>query len=158
MFDIGWSELLVIGVVALVVIGPKELPGVVRMLAQNIGKLRKMAGEFQSQFTDAMREVELSELKKEAEKLVSDTKSTLSFDALDELQKTGAEIQKSLTEPMQSLQSTLTSATEISATETSATEPKPTPSTSTFAETPASKPVGEPPAAGDAKPQQDRGA
>jgi sec-independent protein translocase protein TatB len=89
MFDIGWSELLVIGVVALVVIGPKELPGVVRMLAQNIGKLRKMAGEFQSQFTDAMREVELSELKKDAEKLVSDTKSTLSFDALDELQKTG---------------------------------------------------------------------
>jgi sec-independent protein translocase protein TatB len=150
MFDIGWSELLVIGVVALVVIGPKELPGVVRMLAQNIGKLRKMAGEFQSQFTDAMREVELSELKKDAEKLVSDTKSTLSFDALDELQKTGQEIQKSLTEPMQSLQSTLTSATE----------PAPVTATPTPAppETPASKPASEAPAAGDTKPQQDRGA
>jgi sec-independent protein translocase protein TatB len=146
MFDIGWSELLVIGVVALVVIGPKELPGVVRMLAQNIGKLRRMAGEFQSQFTDAMREVELSELKKEAEKLVSDTKSTLSFDALDELQKTGAEIQKTLTEPMQSLQSTLTSATEAA------------PSTTPATETPASKPASEAPASGDAKPQQDRGA
>jgi sec-independent protein translocase protein TatB len=148
MFDIGWSELLVIGVVALVVIGPKELPGVVRMLAQNIGKLRKMAGEFQSQFTDAMREVELSELKKDAEKLVSDTKSTLSFDALDELQKTGQEIQKSLTEPMQSLQSTLTSATE----------PAPVTATPTPPETPASKPASEAPAAGDTKPQQDRGA
>lgn len=153
MFDIGWSELLVIGVVALVVIGPKELPGVVRMLAQNIAKLRRMAGEFQSQFTDAMREVELSELKKDAEKLVSDTKSTLSFDALDELQKTGQEIQKTLAEPMQSLQSTLTSATESApaATTKPASE---TPAT----ETPAGKPASETPAAGDAKPQQDRGA
>ncbi len=53
MFDIGWSELLVIGIVALVVIGPKELPGVVRMIAQNLAKLRKMAAEFQGQFTDA---------------------------------------------------------------------------------------------------------
>lgn len=43
MFDIGWSELLVIGIVALVVIGPKELPGVVRSIAQNIAKLRRMA-------------------------------------------------------------------------------------------------------------------
>jgi sec-independent protein translocase protein TatB len=149
MLDIGWSELLVIGVVALVVIGPKELPGVVRMLAQNIGKLRKMAGEFQSQFTDAMREVELSELKKDAEKLVSDTKSTLSFDALDELQKTGQEIQKSLTEPMQSLQSSLTSATEPSPPATAATP---------VTEPPAGKPASDAPAAGDAKSQQDRGA
>lgn len=154
MFDIGWSELLVIGVVALVVIGPKELPGVVRMLAQNIGKLRRMAGEFQSQFTDAMREVELSELKKDAEKLISDTKSTLSFDALDELQKTGEEIQKTLAEPMQPLQSTLTSATEPSPALSAATPVNETPAT----ETPAGEPAGETPEASDAKPQQDRGA
>jgi sec-independent protein translocase protein TatB len=149
MFDIGWSELLVIGVVALVVIGPKELPGVVRTLAQNIAKLRKMAGEFQSQFTDAMREVELSEIKKDAEKLVADTKSTLSLEALDDLQKTGQEIQKTLADPMQSLQSTLTSAVEPSATPAAPTA---------HGETPASKPANETPAASDAKPQQDRGA
>ncbi len=152
MFDIGWSELLVIGVVALVVIGPKELPGVVRMIAQNLAKLRKMAAEFQGQFTEAMREVELSELKKDAEKLVSDTKSTLSFEALDELQKTGQEIQKTLAEPMQSLQSTLTSATEPAG--TTAAPASQTPAT----ETPASKPTSETPVASDAKPQQDRGA
>lgn len=78
MFDIGWSELLVIGVVALVVIGPKELPGVVRTIAQNIAKLRRMASDFQGQFTDAMREMELADLKKDAEKLISDATSTIS--------------------------------------------------------------------------------
>jgi sec-independent protein translocase protein TatB len=72
MFDIGWSEILVIGIVALVVIGPKELPGVVRAVAQNIGKLRRLASDFQNQFNDAVRDMELAELKKDAEKLLSD--------------------------------------------------------------------------------------
>ena len=49
MFDIGWSELVVIAVVALIAIGPKELPGVLRMLGQWMGKARKMAAEFQGQ-------------------------------------------------------------------------------------------------------------
>lgn len=65
MFDIGWSELLVIGVVALIAIGPKELPGVLRMVGQWIGKARRMAGEFQSQFQEAMREAELADVKKQ---------------------------------------------------------------------------------------------
>lgn len=64
MFDIGWSELLVIGIVALVVIGPKELPGVLRTVGQMVGKLRRMAGEFQGQFQEALREAELDGLKK----------------------------------------------------------------------------------------------
>src|ERR1700755_3195158 len=56
MFDIGWSELVVIAVVALIAIGPKELPGVLRMVGQWMGKARKMAAEFQGQFQEAMRE------------------------------------------------------------------------------------------------------
>ena len=64
MFDIGWSELVVIAVVALIAIGPKELPGVLRMVGQWIGKARKMAGEFQGQFQEAMREAEMADLKK----------------------------------------------------------------------------------------------
>ena len=47
MFDIGWSELVVIGVVALIAIGPKELPGVLRSVGFWMGKVRKMAAEFQ---------------------------------------------------------------------------------------------------------------
>jgi sec-independent protein translocase protein TatB len=64
MFDIGWSEIAVIAVVALIVIGPKELPGVLRMVGQWMGKARKMAGEFQGQFQEAMREAEMADLKK----------------------------------------------------------------------------------------------
>ena len=64
MFDIGWSELVVIAVVALIAIGPKELPGVLRMIGQWMGKARKMAAEFQGQFQEAMREAEMADLKK----------------------------------------------------------------------------------------------
>ena len=64
MFDIGWSELVVIAVVALIAIGPKELPGVLRMVGQWMAKARKMAGEFQGQFNEAMREAEMEDVKK----------------------------------------------------------------------------------------------
>ena len=64
MLDIGSGELVVIGVVALIAIGPKELPGVLRMVGQWVGKARRMAGEFQAQFHEAMREAEMADLKK----------------------------------------------------------------------------------------------
>jgi sec-independent protein translocase protein TatB len=64
MFDIGSGELIVIGVVALVAIGPKELPGVLRMVGQWVAKARRMASEFQSQFHEAMREAEMADIKK----------------------------------------------------------------------------------------------
>jgi sec-independent protein translocase protein TatB len=64
MFDIGWSEFVVIAIVALIAIGPKELPGVLRMVGQWMGKARKMAAEFQGQFQEAMREAEMADLKK----------------------------------------------------------------------------------------------
>ncbi|MHB2166257.1 Sec-independent protein translocase protein TatB [Alsobacter sp. R-9] len=69
MFDIGWSELVVIGVVALVVIGPKELPGVLRTVGGAVAKIRRLAGEFQSQFQEAMREAEIDEARKSVENL-----------------------------------------------------------------------------------------
>lgn len=77
MFDIGWSELVVIGVVALVVIGPKELPGVLRTIGQWMGKVRRMAAEFQGQFNEAMREAEMADLKKSFDD-IKDTASSLS--------------------------------------------------------------------------------
>ncbi len=64
MFNIGWSEYLIIAVVALIAIGPKELPGVLRMVGQWVAKARKMAAEFQGQFQEAMREAEMADLKK----------------------------------------------------------------------------------------------
>jgi sec-independent protein translocase protein TatB len=67
MFDIAWSELVVIGAVALVVIGPKDLPKALRSVGEMVGKVRRMASEFQGQFNDAMREAELHDLKKTVE-------------------------------------------------------------------------------------------
>jgi sec-independent protein translocase protein TatB len=64
MLDIGGGELLVIGIVALVVIGPKELPGLLRTAGNAMGKVRRMAAEFRGQFDEAMREAELEEAKK----------------------------------------------------------------------------------------------
>jgi sec-independent protein translocase protein TatB len=74
MFDIGWSEFVVIGVVALIVIGPKELPAVLRAIGQWTTKIRRMAGEFQSQFQEAMREAEMADLKKSVDELSDATK------------------------------------------------------------------------------------
>ncbi len=87
MFDIGWSELLVIGVVALVVIGPKELPGVLRSVGFWIGKARRMAGEFQSQFQEAMREAEVADLKKEFDELASGNVLTSTVKDVEEAMK-----------------------------------------------------------------------
>ena len=65
MFDIGWSEILLIAVVAIVVIGPKDLPDALRTVGGMITKLRRMAGEFQGQFQQALREANLEDVKKE---------------------------------------------------------------------------------------------
>ena len=67
MFDISWTEFLLIGIVALVVIGPKELPGVMRTLGQWTRKIRSMAADFQNQFQEAMREAEMADLKKQVD-------------------------------------------------------------------------------------------
>jgi sec-independent protein translocase protein TatB len=87
MFDIGWGELLLIAVVALIAIGPKELPGALRTLGQWMGKIRRMAGEFQNQFQDAMREAELHELKKEVDEMASTARSYTNFNPLDDVRK-----------------------------------------------------------------------
>src|SRR5208282_545879 len=67
MFDISWTEFLLIGVVALIVIGPKELPAVMRSLGQWTRKIRSMAADFQNQFQEAMREAEMADLKKQVD-------------------------------------------------------------------------------------------
>src|SRR5665213_1498014 len=65
MFEIGWSEILVIAVVAIVVIGPKDLPRVMRTVGQWTGKVKRMGRDFQNQFNEALREAELEGVRKD---------------------------------------------------------------------------------------------
>src|ERR1700753_646980 len=87
MFDIGWSEIVVIAVVALIAIGPKELPGVLRMVGQWMGKARKMAAEFQGQFQEAMREAEMADLKKSFDEVKEAATGLTSGGLMTSLQK-----------------------------------------------------------------------
>src|SRR5499426_1483653 len=87
MFEIGWSELLLIAVVALIAIGPKELPTVLRTLGQWTSKLRRMASEFQSQFQEAMREAEMADLKKQVDDMTSQAQSYANFDPVSEVRR-----------------------------------------------------------------------
>ncbi len=75
MFDISWTEFLLIGIVALVVIGPKELPAVMRTIGQWTRKIRDMAADFQRQFEREMREAEFADLKKQVGDIEKDIKS-----------------------------------------------------------------------------------
>ena len=64
MFDVGWSELVVIAVVAIIVVGPKDLPKMLRTAGTWARQARKLANEFKSSLEDVAREVELDEVKK----------------------------------------------------------------------------------------------
>src|SRR5512134_1141350 len=93
MFDIGWSELLLIGVVALIAIGPKELPGALRTLGLWMGKIRRMAAEFQGQFQEAMREAEIDQLKKDMDDMAAKAKDYTQFDPIEDVRR---DIEKSM--------------------------------------------------------------
>lgn len=98
MFDIGWSELMLIGVVALIVIGPKELPSVLRTVGRTVTKVRRMAGEFQGQFQDALREAELSEVRKEIGDIADGARKTFpGTDVFDPLRSIREEIRSTVT-------------------------------------------------------------
>jgi sec-independent protein translocase protein TatB len=88
MLELDWGKLVVIGIVALIVIGPKELPAVLRTAGQWIAKVRRMAAEFQGQFQEAMREAEMAELKKQVDQ-ISQTASNLPshFDPIETARK-----------------------------------------------------------------------
>src|SRR5215472_5527743 len=88
MFDLGWGKIIIIAVIALVVIGPKELPAVLRTVGQWMGKIRRMAAEFQGQFQEAMREAEMADLKKSIDAITDATRGMGSgFDPIASVSK-----------------------------------------------------------------------
>jgi sec-independent protein translocase protein TatB len=110
MFDISWTEFLLIGVVALIVIGPKELPAVMRGLGQWTRKIRSLAADFQNQFHEAMREAEMADLKKQVDDVAQDIKE---YDPLKDVRADVEAIGKDLdAAPDKSSQKEVTKVTE----------------------------------------------
>jgi len=83
MFDLGWGELLIIGVVALVVLGPKELPNALRTVSNLTKTARKLAGEFQSGVNEIVREAELEDARKAAQSISKGSVSKAIEKAID---------------------------------------------------------------------------
>jgi sec-independent protein translocase protein TatB len=142
MFDIGWSELVVIGVIALIAIGPKELPGVLRTVGQYMGKVRRMAAEFQGQFQEAMREAEMADLKKQVDDITDAAKGMTDFDPLESVKKDFDSVAASVSD----MDSTHASGTDGAAQGTTASEPAPAAPTEPVASEPVPPPLTEPPA------------
>ncbi len=82
MFEFDAAKLIIIGIVALIVIGPKELPRVMRQVGHAVAKLRRLGAEFQAQFMEAMREADAEEMKADVCKLAESAKVDLGVNPL----------------------------------------------------------------------------
>ena len=67
MFDLGWSKLIIIAMLAIVVVGPKDLPALLRAIGKFVGQIRRQADEFRRQFDEAMKDTELDQIRKDVE-------------------------------------------------------------------------------------------
>lgn len=137
MFDIGWTELLVIACVAIIVVGPKDLPRMLRTLGQTIGKMRKLSREFQSTFNDALREAEqqadIADMKKQVESAANfnplgDLKKSIEEDATKKADKQKVAASEPASPPADSTNADKVSPTEAAPAETEA-KPKTAPVT-----------------------------
>ena len=96
MFDIGWTEMLVIAVVMIVVVGPKDLPQMLRTFGKTTAKLRSMAGDFQKQFNEALKEAELDDVKKSVDELRSLNPAAEIRKQLNPFEKAAADVRAGL--------------------------------------------------------------
>ena len=96
MFDIGWTEMLVIAVVMIVVVGPKDLPKMLRTFGRTTAKLRSMAGDFQRQFNEALKEAELDDVKKSVDSLKSLNPANEIKKQLNPFEKAAADVRAGL--------------------------------------------------------------
>ena len=103
MLDVGWTELLVIAVIMIVVVGPKDLPPMIRAFGKMTARLRRTAGEFRAQFDEALREAELDDLRQSVEDVRRLNPTNSLRDAINPLRQMGneikADLQKAATPP-----------------------------------------------------------
>ncbi len=150
MFDITSSKLFLLAIVALLVIGPKDFPLLLRTIGKYVGIIRGHAREFRAQFDEAMRESELSELKQDMEKMARETEASLNA--------TGKSVEQTFDEARQSIQSSVEdtvtenplapAAESTPAADVPPADPAPQAAETVTADGPAGQPpAGEPPAA-----------
>ncbi|EPR19314.1 translocase [Agrobacterium sp. TS43] len=109
MLDIGWSELLVIAVVLIVVVGPKDLPPMIRAFGKTMAGLRKMAGDFRTQFDEALKEADMDDVRQTISDVRNLNPTNSLRDAMNPLRQLGNEIKSDLqkaTTPPDGLSST----------------------------------------------------
>lgn len=135
MFDIGWTELVVIACIAIIVVGPKDLPKMLRAFGKTMGSLRRMAGDFQRQFDDALKEAELDEVKKIATKQ--------SFQPLEDIKKSTREYEQKVRDEMNRTKAEINSAGDDPGAVAESPSAKPAPAKPEVAKPEAAKPAGE---------------
>lgn len=96
MFDIGWSEILVIAVVMIVVVGPKDLPKMLRAFGKATAKMRTTASEFRAQFDEALREAELDDVKKTIDDVKNYNPRKTVTDLFEPIRTAGDELRSNL--------------------------------------------------------------
>ena len=96
MLDIGWGELLVIAVVLIVVVGPKDLPPMIRAFGKTMAGLRKMAGDFRTQFDEALKEADMDDVRQTISDVRNLNPTNSLRDAMNPLRQLGNEIKSDL--------------------------------------------------------------
>lgn len=96
MLEVGWSELLVIAIILIVVVGPKDLPGMMRTFGKMMGRVRTMANEFRGQFDEAMREAELDDVRKGLNEVNKYNPASSLRDAMNPIRQLGQDIKSDL--------------------------------------------------------------
>ena len=109
MFDIGWTEMLVIAVIMIVIVGPKDLPRMLRTFGQTTKKLRGMAGDFQKQFNEALKEAELDGVKESVDALRSLNPANEIKKQLNPFEKAAADVRSGIDTAMKPKPSTASS-------------------------------------------------
>lgn len=96
MLEVGWSEILVIAIILIVVVGPKDLPAMMRTFGRVMGRVRTMANEFRSQFDEAMREAELDDVRKGLSEVNKYNPTNTIRDAMNPIRQLGQDIKSDL--------------------------------------------------------------
>lgn len=123
MLDVGWTELLVIAIVLIVVVGPKDLPPMIRAFGRTMANLRKVTGEFRTQFDQALKEADMDDVRKTIGDVQSLNPSSALRDAINPLRQMGQEIRSDL-EKSVSIAATSDAAASATATAAPASEVK----------------------------------